>query len=416
MNKTNKFILLLALTLLFAISVVAFAACNDAFDPNEFVTEQGNTIKVVLDSTLDPLIKDKVGQISNGYLDYRLKVGSPIPQPGVTGGTAKPVLDGYVFDGYYQCTVAEDGSVSVSDEKWDFATKVTQDVTLYGKWLIQYKIHVNFVLDGQVQSGQGATVSIVDNAATVESIIEPSWTNHTFIQMYSDKECTQELNVSKAQPFEHGCTQAEPICEVYAKFMEGRWTLVREARDLLSISSNARLFFMNDIDMSSLVGKNGYTDISVTSNFVGTIEGNGHKITNLNFLRQGKNVKPIEYTSYCVGLFAQISNATIRNITFEDCSVSGVIRIKNDQSATSEYYYGFVAGRAVGECTFDNISFVNCKLAELRFDITGITDEEIAAEMKNVTTGFFVGEGSNYKPNVVEQSIATVAQLAASGK
>ena len=397
MNIKRKLLIVLFLSLIFVLCVATLTACNKNTDPNQFVTDQGNTIKVQLDS------------LKSGVLDYRLKPGSPIPEPGKTSGTTAPVAEGYIFDGYYEGTKAEDGSI-IYGNKWDFSRKVTEDITLYGKWQIQYKIHINFVIDGKLQE-RSDDVNVPGNAMQITSLKEPSWTGNTFVQMYTDKECTQELVVSYEQPFVHGCTQESPVCNVYAKFMEGMWTLVRNTVDLRTISAGDRLYLLDDIDMSSLT-KDDYTDMTIAANFSGVIEGNGHKISNLNYYRKGTTGREQE-TNYSVGLFARVINATIRNVTFENCSVQGAIG-----QSSGEYFYGFIAGMAQGECTFENITFVNCQLKPLIFDfVGGLTAEQETAERAKIEQGIFVGEGSDYLPKIVESDTQTnvVAQFSHAG-
>lgn len=386
-----RLLLLLSLALLFVASVVVLSACNQDEDPFEFVAGQGNTVQVVLDS------------LKNGVIDYRLKPGSPIPEPGVTKDTTAPVAEGFLFDGYYEGTINDDGEVEYG-EKWDFSRKVDKDTTLYGKWLIQYKIRVNYILNGQLQDRSEST-NVSGNAETVNTIKQPVWQGNTYVQMFLDKDCTEPLVVSKDQPFAHGCTQEDPVRDVYAQFIEGSWTLVRTASDLTTINGGSRLYLMNDIDMSSL-NQDGVTKMSAAESFSGVIEGNGYTISNMHYYRQGAT--GTGYTSYCIGLFAQINGATIRNITFENCSVSGSIR-----KQSPEYMYGFIAGRTlVGteqhrESTFENISFVNCELKPLEFNILGVSD--IEAERDKIEQNFFIGDGSY--SDVVAQNFAALTKL-----
>lgn len=367
-------------------------ACNEEEDPNEFVQEQGNTVQVILDSTADPLIKDKADKMSNGTIDYRLKPGSPIPEPGVTKNTTAPTLEGYLFVGYYEGAVGDNG-VLYYGNKWDFSTKVSSDMTLYGKWVIQYKIRINYVLDGTL-SEEYEDVGVLNNAASVSTVKTPSWAGNTFVQMYRDAACTDELVVSSTQQFEHGCDQDNPICNVYAKFISGVWTLVRTANDLKSVSAGARLYLLDDIDMSSLNDADGYTQWSLPNDFIGTIDGDGHTISNINYRRVGTNIATGPATNNHFGLFGRINNATIKNITFDNCTVEGVV---NRQSA--EYFYGFIAGREMGECTLDNISFVNCTLKQLNFAFSGYTDAMFDTEMNKVDFG--VGDGVTNFPKIV---------------
>ena len=183
MKKIRKLLLLLILALVFALSVATFAACQDYVDPEEFIKNQGNTIQVILDSTRDPILTEDV-EVKNGYMDYRLKSGSPIPEPGVVENAKKPSAEGYVFVGYYQGTENADGSINFG-EKWDFSRKITENMTLYGKWLFQYKIRINYVVNGVLQSN-GYEIGIENNAEQVTEIKVPSWDDHTFVQLYSD--------------------------------------------------------------------------------------------------------------------------------------------------------------------------------------------------------------------------------------
>ena len=401
MKKSLKILLLLVLSLIIAASAMLLVACNNEEDPNEFVNGQGNTVRVILDSLSDPLIKDSVDKITNGYLDYRLKPNTPVPEPGKTKDTKAPMVEGYLFVGYYEGTVDENGVLTFGN-KWNFATKVSSDMTLYGKWVVQYKIRINFVLNGQVVEDKFEEINVADNAATVNAIKEPSWTGNTYIQMYTTAACAEgdELVVSSTQPFAHGCDDDHPTRDVYAKFIEGRWTLVHNVNDIRSISAGASLYLLADLDMSELgTDADGYTKWSVPVDFTGKIDGNGHTISNFNFKRIGTNSAKNPATNNYLGLFSRLNNATICNVTFKDCTVTGVVQY---QQTSDDYYYGFIAGQAMGDCTFDNITFDNCTLAELEFNIRNVTTpEQIAAERAKITQGKFVGYGSDFTPNII---------------
>lgn len=401
MVKQSKWLILIVLVLVLVTSVTALVACKQETDPNDFFQQKGNTIQVILDSRMDPLVADSASKISNGYIDYRLKPGSPIPEPGgedadpeLMDKGKRPILTGYIFDGYYEGVLNDDGTVTFGD-RWDFSRKVTESMTLYGKWFIQYKIRINYVLDGVVQPNDFKEVSVADNNPTIMSISTITWANHTFMQLYRDAECREELTISRTQPFEHKCTQENPVCNIYAKFIDGDWLLVRNATDLTRISAGVNLYFMDNIDMSELNSDDGRTIITVDEEYIGTIEGNGYTISNLHFKREGKRTLPIDYTTYSLGLFARLNGATIRNITFKDCSVTGVI---NRQNSEGYYLYGFIAGSVTGECTFDDVKFDNCELRAMQFNLPLLSAEQIEAERGKIETKLFVGEGSDYQP------------------
>ena len=377
-KKIQKSILLIILSLLFVVSVVVLAACDNEKDPNAIVEGKGNTVKVVLDS------------IKSGTHDYRLKPGSPIPEPGKTEGTTAPVAEGFIFDGYYEGTLDSNGNVIYGD-KWDFSRKVSQDMTLYGKWLIQYKIRVNFVLDGKVQA-QFEDVYVPNNVEQLTSIREISWSGNTFLQLYEDNECKQELEISTERPFKHGCTQEEPVREIYAKFMAGVWRLVKAATDLRTVNTNTNIYLLNDIDMATLANSEGYSNVTIPAEYKGTIDGNGYTIKNLNFYRKGTTGSNRE-SNYCLGLFSTLSGATIRNITFENCTVTGSVGQLLTQVG-QEYFYGFLAGQAKNSVLQD-IKFVNCTLNPLQFEIRNLTPEKEAEERTKIVQDSFIGEIDN---------------------
>lgn len=375
MNKTSKKLLLALCVALLVVSVALLAACKEEEDPYQYVQDRGNTVRVLFDS------------VKAGVTDYRIKPGSPLPEPGVTQGVSKPIAEGFVFLGYYKGTKNADGEVVYGD-KWDYSEKVYEDMTLYGKWEIQYRLHINYVMDGEI-SDQDSYSTVEGNAAEVTSIVQPSWQGNTFVRLYTDEDCTQPLTVSAQQPFEHGCTQEHPVRELYALFISGKWRLVEKASDLRTVAPGDRLYFMNDVDMSEL-NDGDYTEVTMPTVFGGIIEGNGHTLSNLHYLRE--NALGTGTSSSCVGLFAQLSNATVRNITFKDCSVQGSIVNNLPQN----YYYGFMAGEAIGDCVFENIIFDNCIRKPLQFKSAFDAEKELAKVIENV----FVAEGSTYLPEI----------------
>lgn len=378
----KKKIALIALVVVCVACLFTLTACGDE-NPLDFVTGQGNTIAVYYDEMM-----------GNDPVWWQIKEGSPLPEPGVTPNVKKPERQGYVFLGYYQGTKDQATGEVTYGEKWDFSTKVSQSVTLYAKWEKQYTIHINFVLDGQVVEGKGESMIVANNASQVISIKEPSFTGNTFVEMYSDAALTNVLDVSSANPFVHGCTQQNPTVEVYAKFIQGSWTLVRTANDMRNISAGSRLYLLNDIDFAD---KNdaatGLTSISINrGTFTGAIEGNGHVIKNLHFLAVG--TKDTKASANNFGLFSKVKDASITNVTFENCSVVGEINREN-----AEYFYGFLAGSAEGNCTFSNITLKNCQVKPMTFGKNFAGDKDLL--LQRVDQKLFVATGSDFVPNVI---------------
>ncbi|MCM1194555.1 MAG: hypothetical protein NC332_01330, partial [Firmicutes bacterium] len=335
MSLAKRKLLLIALLCVCLAAIVALCACQDGSDPEEYVNGQGNDVRVLLDSLKD------------GVRDFRLKSGSPMPEPGATGsGVSAPVASGFIFRGYYEGVKNDDGTVTYGD-KWDFSRKVTSSMTLYAKWDIKYKIRINYVTNGVV-GDLYSDMEIDDNADRVSTIKEPTWNNYTFLNLYSDVECKNVLKPSVSDPYFHGCTQENPVANVYATFIEGTWSLVYGASDMRTINAGSRFYLMNDIDFSELNdSETGLTEITIKrGTFTGAIEGNGHTISNLHYYINGE-MSSSSPGATNFGLFSRISNVSVTNVTFKDCSVGGVINRKTND----EYTYGFFAGLATGTNT-----------------------------------------------------------------
>ena len=385
----KKKIALIALAFVCIACLFTLTACGGDDDPLDFVTEQGNTIAVYYDDMMgtDPTW-------------WQIKPGSPLPEPGVTANVKKPERSGYVLIGYYQGTKDEATGEVTYGEKWDFSTKVNESVTLYAKWEKQYVIHINYVLDGQLVE-QDDRVNVFGNVSQVTSIKEPSFIGNTFVEMYSDLAMTNPLKVSTATPFVHGCTQENPVVEVYAKFVTGRWTIVRTANDMRSISAGSRLYLLNDIDFAELNdAETGLTNITINRGiFTGAIEGNGYTIKNLHYSAKGeKGATHAGRNNF--GLFSKVQGASFTNIVFENCSVVGTVESESD-----EYFYGFLAGTAQDTAdkknVFSNITLKNCQVKPLQFNTTTFTPDQIAQQQSRIDQKLFIAAGTDFVPTVV---------------
>ena len=94
--------------------------------------------------------------------------------------------------------------------------------------------------------------------------------------------------------------------------------------------------------------------------FTGVFDGDGHTIKNLN-----QNTWELDngyyYTNLGMGLFSCVEDATIKNLTMDNASISG-------ESALC----GIVAATAYGDCTFENITIKNSKAADYQYYSGGI--------------------------------------------
>lgn len=109
----------------------------------------------------------------------------------------------------------------------------------------------------------------------------------------------------------------------------------------------------SDINLA-LAKTNGDSNAPIGSSsnntaFSGTLDGNGHTISNL--YQSGWDLSYDWYNYGSVGLFAQLDNATVKNVTLE--GFEG--QIEGGDIA-------FVAGSATGDCIFENIEIKNGKI------------------------------------------------------
>lgn len=115
---------------------------------------------------------------------------------------------------------------------------------------------------------------------------------------------------------------------------------------------------MANIDMSAYSGVKYRIIGNGTTPFTGSFDGNGHKLSNLNY-------KTTNYVDY-VGVFGNISNATIQNLAVENVLISSggqyiggivgqnlgtVISCSVTGSVTGYYYVGGLVGQNCGSMT-----------------------------------------------------------------
>ena len=94
--------------------------------------------------------------------------------------------EGYTFGGWY--------TDAVCTELWDFATEVTQNVTLYAKWTIN-TYTVSFDANGHGTAPEVQNVNWNETAVEPQALIAEG---HTFGGWYTDAVCTEQWNFDTA--------------------------------------------------------------------------------------------------------------------------------------------------------------------------------------------------------------------------
>lgn len=302
-----------------------FAGCGRNKDVFEDSANKGLTCRVTYDFGEGAL------EGKNSLL-YLVAPGSPVPELGVTEtkpAVKAPTYTGHRIAGYY--VKEADGT----EREWNFATdRVTGDITLYVRWKQNYSVRVVYGEQGELSY----TLSVTSDDHVMNSFREAEWEGHTFYGFYSDAAFENPITF----PYTAPVNDENPTVTVYAKYIEGKYTIIRRVADFgKAIKAGTSYYIDADIDLTG-------TNMSIGDSYSGRFIGNGHTIRGLTVTRkQGKNT-----TAY--GLFGEIAKtAVFENITFEDVSVR--IELSNDQNNQINYI-GVLAGSVRAGATFTNVT------------------------------------------------------------
>ncbi|MCH5148259.1 MAG: hypothetical protein J1G05_02705 [Clostridiales bacterium] len=160
-------------------------------------------------------------------------------------------------------------------------------------------------------------------------------TNATFIEFYSDEDCTQLFEGWPIQFADHKDDDPENPFTIYAKYIEGIWTVVKNAGDVSSMFRNAdtytnQYYILNDIDcngraIDAFTGDNG---------FACTIRGNSCTISNLKVSGSYRG------NQLSISFFGAIkSSAKISGLTFEN--VTQVYTVNANTTINPGIFFAF---------------------------------------------------------------------------
>ena len=111
--------------------------------------------------------------------------GSEVASQSVESGKTataptSPTKDGYVFKGWY---TSSDSGTTLSDTAFDFATAITQDITLYAKWEVLPPNSYTVTFDSNGGSAVESLVVSEDEKATEPT--SPTKIGYTFVAWYN---------------------------------------------------------------------------------------------------------------------------------------------------------------------------------------------------------------------------------------
>ena len=115
---------------------------------------------------------------------------------------------------------------------------------------------------------------------------------------------------------------------------------------------------ISDINLSGIA----FTPIGTSKaiSFQGTFDGNGYSIKNATI-----HAYTLETTStvYGSGLFGNINNATIKNLTIENADVNSGVYRNETQKALKGNIFGILSGYAYGTTTIENVTITESKVS-----------------------------------------------------
>lgn len=306
--------------ILLCLLLPCLVACGKNKDVFDKYAKEGLTCRVTYDFG-DGLVDGKNSLLCLFAPD------SPLPEPGTsTPSIPAPVLAGQHIDSYY--VKDADGK----ERDWDFENdRITGDLTIYARWKPDYAIRV-------VYGDQSYSVPVSAGEAR-DSLRQAAWPGHTFYGFYKDAEFTEPLTF----PYTPDVSQETPTVTVYAKYLEGTYTVIRQPSDFSkAIKPGVNYYIDADVDLTGMT-------LNIADTYSGHFIGNGHTIKGLQVTRQQTK------NSENYGLFCSISGkAVLENITFEDVKVT--VLLNNDSNhKINNSCIGTLAGSVAAGATFTNV-------------------------------------------------------------
>jgi len=322
------------------------------------------------------------------------------------------VNNGYFLAGWYterKETTAADGSTQYTYAgKWDFEkdrlsldpagsySAETPVMTLYAAWVPLFEIEYYALDTGELlktetyDPGQGGQIKLPQwntETGAIDMQDVPERTGYTYQGIYLDEKGTSPVTgemISHSGTVDYGTATAEnATMKLYIDWKEGSWYRIHTAAQFAANASLDGCYeILADLDFANDV----WPTVMMYGTFTGTIEGNGHTISNV-ILEQTNNSKT------AAGLFGQLTETVkLSNLTFQN--VDFTIKAGARMAGTA---YGLLAGTVSNGATLENL-----RIAESILKID--SDSYFATE--DYTIGLVCGMGTT---NVSGEGIACEA-------
>lgn len=246
------------------------------------------------------------------------------------------VYDGYDFIDWYHAKQTADGelvfeegsNVPVIDyeKKADFskALESGEHWTLVAEWKIQSRVRVR-VACAELATGETITVNgkevgvgdevktfkfdgnVVQQTSKLDDVLPQG--DYTFVEFYSDAECTQICQ----WPIVRG----DADVFIYARYVKGKWSILKSTADVSkmfgsTVTANSKYLLIKDIDCSNIT-----VSPAPNATFSGVLDGAGFKLSGLKV-----SVTRIK-SQTSLSIFGNLSaTAQIKNLTLDNVAVS----------------------------------------------------------------------------------------------
>ncbi len=352
-----KAILISALCLL---CLFAATACEESYDP----LKDGYTATVIYDFNGEQFddIQSKT---------YRYKPDTPIIEPSTelnAVGLIAPSKKGYHISGWYTAETDEnnepikvEGKYQLSEETWDFDSDRSGGenslIYLVARWSKNYTFTVDVGEDARNAKVEDKVNTNYSKASGLSRPgIDPKWTGHTLYYYYyyekDGKPVLKDEGGKKTRIYDSTwdtlvISDETPEITVYVEWLEGDWVIVTSASELgkYKVKSNKNYILDNDIDFNG-------SDFSGIQAFKGTFDGNGYTIK--NFVHSESPSSGEEF-----GLFSFTGSGTVKNLTFENCTVSYSFSIL---PPSGKFSVAFMSANGGDVSRFADLNFVGCAL------------------------------------------------------
>ena len=280
---------------------------------------------------------------------------------------------GYFLAGWYIETPVtdKDGNTTYTYEKWDFGESFyefkgtsydakTPVVKLVAKWLPEFSFEFYDIKTGKFIQDYKFDPMYVDGIDLPEWDTEagkldmhdfPTVDGKTFVAAYYDPHGTERIDTDRVihtGKIDSAAITAEgSVMKIYIDMNEGNWYNVYTAEQFVSIADPAGNYnILADLDFS----EEGWVDKFISSEFTGSIRGNGHTLKNIEYSQS-------DASDVSVGLFGSIADgALIEDVTFENLHLT-----IEKGSRLPGASFGLFTGTLADGATLENVN-INGKL------------------------------------------------------